>query len=100
MTHSQLSLKELAKTGNVEAIAAWMNQLLEPKSITAKASLKEHCLQVMLESESIPNQQVLVEFVRKSILLLDPAPIQKLRIYGRQIGEDFPAWQQELDISS
>ncbi|HEY9805878.1 MAG TPA: hypothetical protein V6D04_04880, partial [Candidatus Obscuribacterales bacterium] len=99
MTNSQPNLAELAKQGDVEAIATFINGLLQPKNITAKTACKDNCLQVMLESEAIPNQQVLVEFVQKSILFLEPASIQKLRIYGRQRGEDFPAWQQELDIS-
>ncbi|MEP0870338.1 hypothetical protein NDA01_11045 [Trichocoleus desertorum AS-A10] len=99
MTSSQPDLLKPAKQGNIEAIAALMNRLLQPKNITAKASLKDNCLQVMLESEQVPNQQVLVEFVRKSTVVLGLESIQKLRVYGRQIGEDFPAWQQELDVS-
>ncbi|MBD1863864.1 MULTISPECIES: hypothetical protein [Trichocoleus] len=99
MTSSQPDLLKPAKQGNIEAIAALMNRLLQPKNITAKASLKDNCLQMMLESEQVPNQQVLVEFVRKSTVVLGLESIQKLRVYGRQIGEDFPAWQQELDVS-
>lgn len=44
------NFKELAKLGDVDAITTLINQWLHPQSITAKASLENGCLQVMLES--------------------------------------------------
>lgn len=54
---------ELAKQGNPHAIAALMNRQLQPKGITAKATLKDGCLQIMLESTQVPDQQALVSFM-------------------------------------
>ena len=91
---------ELAKQGNAKAITVLMNRQLEPKGITAKAVLKYGCLQVMVESAQAPNQQALVEFIRKGVASLQTASIQKVKIYGRQTGEEFPVWNQEIEIGS
>jgi hypothetical protein len=99
-TGTQPTLLELAKQGNANAIATLMNRQLQPKGITAKAALKDGCLQIMLESAQIPNQQALVEFIRKGITSLEATSIQQVKAYGRQAGEDFPAWNQEIEIGT
>lgn len=95
----QGNLLALAKQGNDQAIASLINRSLQPKGITAKVAIKGGCLQVMLESTQVPNQQVLVEFVRKGITGLDIASIQKVKVYGRQTGEEFPAWSHEFEVA-
>lgn len=96
MTHD--NLLELAKRGDVQAIASLMNLSLQPKGITAKVALKDRCLQVMLEAAQVPNQQTLVEFVRKGITGLGVPSIEIVKVYGRQTGEEFPAWNKEFEI--
>jgi len=95
---TQTNLLELAKQGNVEAIASLFNRQLQPKGITAKVALKDACLQVMLESAEVPDQQALVTFIRKRITGLRVASIERVKVYGRQAGEEFPAWNQEFEI--
>jgi len=97
-TTTQPNLLELAKQGNAHAIAALINRQLQPKGITAKAALKDGCLQLMLESAQTLNQQVLVAFVRKGITGLGAASIERVKVYGRQIGEEFPIWNQEFEL--
>lgn len=92
------NILELAKQGDAQAIASLMNRQLQPKGITAKVALKDACLQVMLESDQVPNQQALVAFVRKGITGLGAVSIERAKIYGRQIGEEFPAWNQEFEF--
>ncbi|MCY7285046.1 MAG: DUF4429 domain-containing protein, partial [Cyanobacteria bacterium CAN_BIN43] len=98
MTTSQPSLLELAKQGDVKAITALINRQLEPKGITAKVSLKESVLQVMLEGDQVPDQQALVAFIRKGLTGLAVKAIQKVKVYGRQTGEDFPTWNQDFRL--
>ena len=98
MTQTQPNLLELAKQGNAKAIAALMNRQLQPKGITAKAALKDGCLQIMLESAQLSNQQALVAFIRKGITSLGTAPIERVKVYGRQTGEEIPAWSQEFEL--
>lgn len=98
MAQTQPNLLELAKQGNAKAIAALMNRQLQPKGITAKAALKDGCLQIMLESAQVPNQQALVAFIRKGITGLGAIAIETVKVYGRQTGEEFPGWSQEIDL--
>ena len=97
MTTAQPSLLQLAKQGDPSAISSLMNHSL-PKGITAKASLKEGCLKVMLESVAVPEQKSCVEFVRKGITNLHITSIQQVKVYGRETGEDFPSWQEDFEI--
>jgi len=98
-TTTQLNLLELAKQGNAQAIATLMNRQLQPKGITTKAALKEGCLQIMLESAEVPNQQALVAFVRKGLTSLGAVSIERVRVYGRQTAKEVPAWSQDFDLS-
>ncbi len=64
---SQQNILELAKQGDAQAIASLMNRQLKPKGITAKATVNDLYLQIMLLSDETPNQQALVEFIRKGL---------------------------------
>lgn len=97
---TQPSLSELAKQGNPKAIASLITRSLSPQGITAKASLKGDCLRVMLESLQVPDQQTTVNFIHKGLTKLKAESIKTAKIYGRQVGTDFPAWSQELDLVS
>jgi hypothetical protein len=99
MTTSQPNPLELAKQGDVRAIAFLMNRSLKPKGITAKTAFKDCCLQVMLEAPEIPDQRTLASFIHKGVIGLEIASIRKLRVYGRKIGNESPAWSQEFDLS-
>jgi hypothetical protein len=52
----------------------------------------------MLESAQVPKQEVLVAFLRKGITGLEVKSIKRVKVYGRQTGEEFPAWNQEFDL--
>ncbi|MBH8555781.1 hypothetical protein I8751_26230 [Nostocaceae cyanobacterium CENA357] len=95
---TQANLLQLAKQGDAQAIAFLMNRHLQSKGITAKVILEDGCLQVMLESAQVPNQQALVAFVHRGISSLGAASIEKVQVYWQQTGEDFPTWSQEFDL--
>jgi len=97
---TQQNLLQLAKQGNPKAIAAMLNQSLKSKSITAKASLKDGYLQILLESAQTPNQQDIVSFIRKGLTNLAAESITRVKVYGRQIGEESPAWSQAFEMVS
>ncbi len=98
MTDSKSNITSLAKQGNPNAIAALMNQSLQPKGITAKIALKDGCLQVMLESAQVPNQTSLVPFIKKGVTSLGILSVERVKVYGKQSGEEFPAWNQEFEL--
>lgn len=95
---TQIEPLELAKQGDPKAIADLMNRKLQPKGITAKASVKNGCLQIMLESTQAPNREVLALAIRHSLFNLEVVSIQKVKIYGRRTGEEIPEWHEEFEI--
>lgn len=97
---TQPNLKQLAQQGNINAIATLMNRALQPRGITAKVQLKGSCLQVMLESTQIPDQQACVTWIAEGMRRLAIPSIQSLRIFGRQEGDDFPAWTEDIELNS
>ncbi len=94
---TQPNIKEPVQT-DVNAIAALLNESLQPQGITAKAVLKDVCLQIMLESAQVPNQNLVVPLICDRLITLGISSGKKVKIYGRQTGEDFPDWQQEFDL--
>lgn len=96
---SQQNLLERAKQGNPSAIAILINRNFQLKGITAKVSRKDNCLRIMLEADELPNQKNLIEFTRNSILEIGVAEIRILQVFGRQIGDDVPAWSQSIDLT-
>ncbi|MEH2203091.1 MAG: hypothetical protein V7K53_03270 [Nostoc sp.] len=95
---TQPNILKLAKQGDAEAIASLMNRHLHPKRINAKVTLQDACLEVMLESAQVPNQQILVAFIRKGLTALGAASVERVKVYGQQTGKDFPAWSKEFDL--
>ncbi|MEH2421437.1 MAG: hypothetical protein V7K48_11080 [Nostoc sp.] len=95
---TQLNILELAKQGDTQAIAFLMNRHLHPKGITAKVAFKDASLEVILESAEVPNQQILVAFIRKGLTALGAASVEIVKVYGQQTGKEFPAWSKEFDL--
>ncbi|MEW6492876.1 MAG: type II CAAX endopeptidase family protein [Cyanobacteriota bacterium] len=89
---------KLAKQGNPKAIAALINRSLASQGITAKALLRNGCLYLLLESAQLPEQQSLVPFLGKKIKGLATPSIKTVKVYGRQLGTDSPAWRQKIDL--
>jgi hypothetical protein len=96
---TQTTLLQLAKQGQPKAIAALINKSLQPKGITAKIFLKGECLQVILEADRVPNQQILAPFVSQGLQNLDPPSIQLVKIYGIQTGKKSPAWVEKVQLN-
>ncbi|BAY11437.1 hypothetical protein [Calothrix sp. NIES-2098] len=95
---TQLNTLELAKQGDTNAINTLIIEWLGLPSITAKTSLKQDCLQVMLESANIPEQNSLVPLIHHGLIDLGIQTLKKVKIFGREAGEDFPDWQQEFEL--
>ena len=89
---------EAAQQGEPKAITTLLNRSLQSQGVTAKTIRKNDCLQILLESAQIPDKDDLVPFVYKQINNLGIASIQKLKIYGRQLGEKDPVWQEEIEL--
>jgi hypothetical protein len=95
---TQPNILKLAKQGDAQAIASLMNRHLYHKGITAKVVFKDACLEVTLESAQVPNQQILVAFIRKGLTALGAASVERVKVYGQQTNKEFPAWSKEFDL--
>lgn len=96
---TQPNLLDSAKQGDPEAIAKLMNFTLQPKGITAEAQRQGDCLEVFLTSNRALNSTALVSFVQKGITNLGVLSIQTVKVYGKKVGEDSPAWAERFEIS-
>ena len=88
-------LMKLAQAGNPKAISVLLNHSLKKEGVQVKVSLKESCLQVLLESEDTPNELRLSEPVFKAIQNLHCVTIEKVKLYGKKQGAEFPDWMKE-----
>jgi|GEM_PF-1429203 hypothetical protein len=89
-----------AKQGDPKAIAALMNRSTQAKGISVKASLKERCLQVLFEGNVVPHQDKTMEFVREGMAKLQVEAVARVKVYGRQVGQETPVWQDEMILAS
>ncbi|CAH2570686.1 hypothetical protein PA905_25510 [Planktothrix agardhii CCAP 1459/11A] len=94
LTHGQLL--ELAKQGHAKAIATVISQSLKPKGINTLTKSKEGCLHIILESDQVPNQASMSQFIRQKLLDLNIQLIQKVKVYARTPGSKSMAWVQEF----
>ena len=91
---------ELAKSGDINAINDLVNQWLNSSSMIIKTTLKQDCLQIILESATVPEQEPIISLLRDGLLNLSIQSVKKVKIYARETGEDFPDWQQELELNN
>ncbi|MEO6863186.1 MAG: hypothetical protein ABI180_16880 [Microcoleus sp.] len=97
---TELNFQELAKQGNPQAIASWLNSQLQSEGIAASGYLDGDCLDIILEAEQVPIEHILVDFVRSQLTDLQPDSIQKVKVEGRESGEIVPAWIQEFSLEN
>ncbi|MEG4815633.1 hypothetical protein [Microcoleus sp. K5-D4] len=97
---TELNFQELAKQGNPQAIASWLNSQLQSEGITASANLDGDCLDVILEAEQVPIENTLVDFVRTDLTNLQPDSIRKVKVEGRENGQIAAAWSQEFSLEN
>ncbi|MBC1216717.1 PrsW family intramembrane metalloprotease [Trichormus variabilis ARAD] len=75
-----------------------MSLYFQPQGITVKASIKNSCLQLMLESEQVPDKPSSVAFIRQELSTWQPALITNVRIYGLRTDQSFPDWEETFSL--
>lgn len=95
---SQLDLLELARNGQPDAIATLINRALASQQITATVQLAHGCLEVLLESEQLPNQRAAIATLRQGLLGLGLTNIQQVRLLGKQRQHSTPGWTAEFTL--
>ncbi|MCP2727150.1 hypothetical protein [Limnofasciculus baicalensis] len=96
---NQPTLLEKARQGDDQAIAAVLNYLLKDRNITAKVAIRGNGLLVLLKSAQVPEQESSVAVVSKLMKQLNVESIKSVEVYGKQIGQQSPAWRESLDLT-
>ena len=95
------NLRELAKQGDPKVISSIINHSLQKKGINVQVTKDNDSLEVTLESDKIANQQAsLVEFIRTGIVKLGVESINTVKVYGVQIGDETPVWEEEFFLGT
>ena len=95
---TQQNLRELLKQGDPKAIASSINRTLKPKGINADVTRDDDCLHIILESDKVPSQMALVDFIRSGMMNLGLESIHTVKVYGRRTGDGSAAWEDEIEL--
>jgi hypothetical protein len=88
----------LAQQGYSSAIVALLNRQFKAKGITTTVSIDGNCLQIVLESLSVPNRQSLVALIRQGMTRLNPERVQWVHVCGKRFIDELPAWEYEFPL--
>jgi poly-gamma-glutamate capsule biosynthesis protein CapA/YwtB (metallophosphatase superfamily) len=102
------SIAELARAGNFQAIAHWINQSLSPYGIrTYVGAIRPGCLKILVELPSLEERELpdqwrdyLVRFICHRIWQLNSAVIEGARIAARYTDESQVLWEQAVRVTS
>lgn len=91
---------ELAKQGNAGAIAAIINRSLQSRGISVTGKVASKCLTLAVESQEVPNQEFVVDYIKKGIQSLKPQAIDRVIIQGKVKGKVHPVWRDSFDVGT
>ncbi|NET80036.1 MULTISPECIES: hypothetical protein [Okeania] len=94
---NQQKILELATQGNPKAVALIIHQLLQQQEIKIIAGRRNAWLHLILESEQIPNQEMVTSLVQQKIASLKSESLKNVKIHGRKLGEKSIAWTQTIE---
>lgn len=89
------SLLERAKQGDLEAIAAILQDLCQPYGVTVKVAMNRTCLQILLEAATPPNPTTPTLAIIDTIHQLNLPTVETLKVYGKAENSELPAWDAE-----
>ena len=89
---------ELARQRDIKSIANLLNSRTTPLNTTTKVSLKGDVLQLLMESPEDVDRERLIPIVQGFLVKLRIVGVERVRVYGRSIGQDVPEWTSEFEI--
>lgn len=92
------NLKLRAQQGDITALTSLLSLLFNKKGILVTATINDGLLQVMLESEQIPNEDTSLRILRRELINLKSEVIQLVKVYGQKNGTEFPTWHREFEL--
>ncbi|GAB4469898.1 MAG: hypothetical protein OHK0037_28350 [Elainellaceae cyanobacterium] len=99
-TLSQPSVLQLARAGDLRAIAYWLNTYLVPQNIYARVAVDQPgWLLVMVEFFREPERDRLNRFICSRLVRLNSDLIQGVRVMGRVMGSADIRWDQSFRLA-
>lgn len=79
-----------------QQIADQLNRSLQPLNMVAKTNLSNRRLQILLESDAVPDESMLMSLIQDELAGWHSQIAGKVTVYAKQIGAEFPSWSSEL----
>jgi|GEM_PF-47788 len=92
-------LLELAKQGNIDAIAALLSRSLGAKGIQTAVRCQNRCLEIGLAAAQLPPQSLLVTCICKGLKTLELTSIDRVLIQATQTGQVAATWSEEIELA-
>ncbi len=83
---------------NSALIEAQLNRSFGDRGIRAKVAFKNAYLGILLEAKTVPEQELVVSFIRQQLKELTSESIRAIRVYGREIGQVTPRWCEVIEL--
>jgi len=94
------TMRQRAKQGDREAITLLVRRAIAHKHITAAVVFDATHLDIYLEAETTPDQQVATTLIQRELLSLRQTAITTVTINGKQSTAIQPDWVQELQLDA
>jgi poly-gamma-glutamate synthesis protein (capsule biosynthesis protein) len=96
---SQISILELARGGNFQAIGYWINRELTPQGIYARVQQgTAGTLQVLVEFQQEPPADRLIKFICHQLARLNSPTLRRVRIIAKFVGSPQILWQRTVRL--
>lgn len=97
---NEWELVESAKSGEMQALSALLNQTFVDRAITVKVSLQSTCLRILLEADQVPDSEAAIALIQDRMQDIKSDRIQSVQIFGRVNGVNRSVWSETLTLES
>lgn len=91
-----MSLIDRARAGDATALALLMTRKLKARGIEARAQRNDGLLQLRFDAARLLPQDSLLALVRRWLAEMEPAGLQRVRVFAWLTATDFPQWLVEF----
>lgn len=95
---NQSVLRESTPSVDARSISLLLDRTLRTRGIIAKVAILDSCCYILLISHQLPNPGIVMDWVQNQLQECSGSAIDRFKIYGRQVGQKLPLWQQEFAI--
>ncbi|MGB3238421.1 MAG: hypothetical protein WBB29_09010 [Geitlerinemataceae cyanobacterium] len=83
---------------DAKAVSLQLDRVLQVRGIRAKVAIIDSCCYILLIAHQLPKASIAIDWVQTQLQESSFAAIDRIKIYGRQIGQKLPIWQQEFAL--